>query len=496
MRPIEWRAFYNVNRKAISEQVTALEQLGDQNRIRKRALKRRTVSDDEDASDVSDKRVTSHGQSPSKKRRLETLAEEAHSESGYEHAENRAPDEVRSTKPEQEPPTSEAPSSTTVTPPRKAAKRSRAVYATPESVIEDDGAGEDDKPSDVELHTIEFDRYGVPGSPSGTLPPGWQQQQHTPLSRSITPMNSQVNGLPRFDGRVPAVHAFPLLYPSLTLPPMGDDATPRAFEIPEEASQVSLTPIVPDPDIGVPETPMAPSLGGSFTSRMKGIVGKIFPTTLPSLTPLLREKRAHLSGMSTVSEEHITPQANAHPTTGAPEHDHYDFQDGQPSPMPYVGSEGRSTRSYSFSPNADDSARTAHNHQKYDQEETDAVEEEEVDELIDDELEEFPPPQPRFVPSRNFKRLDSESPLFASTASTPSDAPERRNMAAASRHYPVREKMTAAGLVRQRGQRPSQRVLIEDSDSVDDVGISQAQDGQDTASEDEDKENRVCLLAY
>lgn len=487
LRPIQWKEFYIANKKAIDEQVAALEQLGNKNHVQKRTLKRQAPSDEEATSYIASKKVENTRPRRSlKRRRVEVPVEDGPDENDYGNVDHDVPDKPPSIEVERGPPTSEAPSSTTATPPRKAAKRSRAVYATPASVIDDDGDEEDDIPSNLELPMANFDRYGVPGSPSGTLIPG-SQFQLTPASRPVTPMISQVNASSRANSRGPAIHSFPRSYPSSRPPLLGRDGTPRITEVSYEGSQATATPVVPDPNAGVPETPLPLPQSESLTAKMKGIVGKIFPTTLPSLTPLLREKRATASSTQTAPEESTPPQGRVQPEKDVSSYDQTNYFDAQPSPMPYVGSDSRSTRSYS----AEDSVhRTANIRGVEAQRNKSVVEEEEVDELIDDDLEnELPPPHPRLIPSRNLGRRPSESPMFVSADSTPSEAPTRANMAAASQHYPLHETTTAIGLVRHRRCRPSQGRFMEDSESEDDAGISQAQDVHFAPFEDEDKEN-------
>ncbi|KAG8796185.1 hypothetical protein FRC17_008024, partial [Serendipita sp. 399] len=166
----------------------------------------------------------------------------------------------------------------------------------------------------------------------------------------------------------------------------------------------------------------------------------------------------------------------------------------QPSPMPEMGSEGRSSRSHSLAyERLTERLRGPMQAESFVRQvvETGKDVGEDVDELAEDPLEpeSISSPAPRFIVPRRSNNHQSRSPLFASSSASEDEKPVKSKAPNKTLRYPVKAQVTAAGLIRQRGGRPS-KPHFESSDGEESTQhqTGNIQSGSARLGE-EDKEN-------
>ena len=393
--------------------------------------------------------------------------------------------------------------------------------------------------------------YGIKDSPiSASTPASAKAAESTPEQ---SPNVGIANGVPRVNGEAPAMHIFPHSLPSLTptlrqktasrdaLFPSGWGDTTGAADVnnvtPEEASvphQKSMTSIGLKgsslfAQIGK-ETPKGNAAGNSRQ--------EIFPHTLPHLTPTLRpgprsEDQHGINEESTVvaTEDYgdnwrtvlsetaaglFSPQEASQSSVDEEE----DELEG-PSPMPYLGSDRHSSRSYSFSHGQDD----GHSGPPLDLKglakilssrllKEGHVDSEEVDELADDNTDDGDgreksggnkrpepreeksernkrPERPRYLVPVKRARRPSESPLFASSSLSDGEDKEKvphggrvpqLRKSGAGPQFPVKGKAKANAIVDPESGKGSARAT-----GLDEESEREGEEG------DSDKENVVMV---
>lgn len=186
-----------------------------------------------------------------------------------------------------------------------------------------------------------------------------------------------------------------------------------------------------------------------------------------------------------------------------------------PSPMPNMGSDHHSNRSFSFSHDVDDDFGPRHTVQDAARPQGGEVFLEPLEpeategQIIIEESDAPPRREPRyFLPRRRPRRL-SESPLFASSSDTEASPRSNRKDGAVEPeaiHHPLTMRNTAFGTLRDRSPRRSLGSQAGSAEKVNSrekrrvtIGVEDADEGesQDDAfqvfqDDDEDKENQVC----
>jgi hypothetical protein len=233
----------------------------------------------------------------------------------------------------------------------------------------------------------------------------------------------------------------------------------------------------------------------------------VFPKVLPNLTPALRPG-PHGETSYVIQDQSIQYLENnkdrSRPAT--PQESRSALDDDElegPSPMPYLGSDRHSSRSYSFSHGQEDTLpgpllkglAKALSNQLLQEDSTDTQEVDELANDIDDEEEaEGPkePPGPRYIVPTKRPRHSSDSPLFASSSASDNEGRAAQTKSTtATVHYPVKAKVKAKGVVRMRGRKGNDQgmKLDEDEDSESD-----SQPG--VGDSDKENANVVSVLIY
>jgi hypothetical protein len=164
-----------------------------------------------------------------------------------------------------------------------------------------------------------------------------------------------------------------------------------------------------------------------------------------------------------------------------------------PSPMPNMGSDRHSSRSFSFSHGLDDN-QILHQDDVQDEAHNGDPEVEFVEPLEPEvgdgfgetihDLGAVPRREPRYLIPRRHPRRPSESPLFASSDDAPSPEASINDLSKGEAiHYPLTTQNTAFGTFRNRSPRQS----LDKTIALGDEGKSRATIGVEDADEDEDE---------